>query len=323
MDPATRIFGASPLARKDETAVLEELLNDGWRYHDTESERLAIALEAAAEDGIAPGLLAPFLDLGIHTIGEHLGDWPRALRLGRKAIGGQVPVLETARPWAQLHVAAILAGDYPEAADFEFSYAEASGRGFDAVLDLRFMLAAALIASGRAAEGGRLYRRALDLAGQMQPAASLDRAIAIAGNNIGWELYEMPRRTRDENDLMRRAAGTSLESWLRCGTWINAERAHYLNALVAIAAGDSEAGLNHADAALAIIAANGARPLDTAQLHLARAAALGALGDAAGRAGAIGDADAAAAGLGADLKARFDAARAKVAIPSSDPILPA
>lgn len=52
---------------------LEELLNNGWDYHGTESERLARDLEAAAEKGVLPGLLASFLHLSTHTIGEHLG----------------------------------------------------------------------------------------------------------------------------------------------------------------------------------------------------------------------------------------------------------
>jgi hypothetical protein len=70
----------------------------------------------------------------------------------------------------------------------------------------------------------------------------------------------------------------------------------------------------HADAALAIIAANGERPLDAALLHLARAVSLAALGDADGGAQAIGNADAAAAKLAAaDLKAQFTAERGKVA----------
>jgi hypothetical protein len=123
----------------------------------------------------------------------------------------------------------------------------------------------------------------------------------------------MPSRTADEDALMRMCAETSLRFWLRCGTWINAERAHYLNAMVATVTGDPASGLTQADTALAIIAANGERPLDAARLHLARAVSLAALGDADGRAHAIGDADAAAARLAtAGLKAQFAVARAKV-----------
>jgi len=176
------------------------------------------------------------------------------------------------------------------------------------------MLAEALVGSKRAREGARLYRSALDLVGQIGHSALLDRTIAVASNNLGWELYEMSSRTPDEDVLMQFSAETSLKFWLKCGTWINAERGHYLNALVANVTGDPESGLAHADAALAVIAANGERLLDAALLHLARAVSLVDLGDPDGWAHAIADADAAAAKLVAtDLKTRFAAERARVA----------
>src|SRR3982751_5505087 len=58
----------------DGVGSLEKLLDDGWDYHDKESDRLARELEAAADEGIAPNNLVPFLHLSSHTIGEHLGD---------------------------------------------------------------------------------------------------------------------------------------------------------------------------------------------------------------------------------------------------------
>jgi hypothetical protein len=298
----------------DEARSLEILLNNGWHYHDKESDRLAYELEAAAGERIAPGLLAPFLHLSVHTIGQHMGDWPRALMLGKQVLNGQMPVLETAKAWGRLYVAAVLAGDTLGAVDLELSYLRAVGDDFAvALLDMRFMLAEALVGSKRAREGARLYRSALDLVGQIGHSALLDRTIAVASNNLGWELYETSSRTPDEDALMQLAAEMSLKSWLKCGNWINAERGHYLNALVANMTGDLGSGLAHADAALAIIAANGERPLDAALIHLARAVSLNALGDTEGRAQAIGDADAAAAKLAAaDLKAQFAAERAKI-----------
>jgi hypothetical protein len=71
----------------DAAGSLETLVNDGWNHHDTESERLARELEAAADNGVAVGILAPFIHLSVHTIGEHLGDWERALKLGKRRPG--------------------------------------------------------------------------------------------------------------------------------------------------------------------------------------------------------------------------------------------
>jgi hypothetical protein len=244
-----------------------------------------------------------------------LGDWPRALALGKRVLDGQMPVLETANAWGRLYVAAVLAGDSLQAADLELSYLKAAGDDFGAaLLDMRFMLAGALVGSKRAGDGARLYRRALDLVSHVRHSALIDRTVAVASNNLGWELYEMSSRTPDEDVLMQFSAETSLKFWLKCGTWINAERGHYLNALFANVTGDPESGLAHADAALAVIAANGERLLDAALLHLARAVSLVDLGDPDGWAHAIADADAAAAKLVAkDLKTRFAAERARVA----------
>jgi hypothetical protein len=299
----------------DEVRSLEKLLNGGWDYHDKESKRLASELEAAAHAGVAPSLLAPFLHLSTHTIGAHLGDWPRALVLGKLGLAGRMPSFETAKAWGRLYVAAVLGGDSLEAADLELSYLKAVRDDFGAaLLDMRFMLAEALVGSKRVHEGAQLYRAALDLVGQVRQSALLDRSIAITSNNLSWELFEMPSRTPDDDALMQLSAEMSLQFWLKCGNWINAERGRYLNALVANVTGDPGSGLAHADAALVIIAANSERPLDAALLHLARAVSLAALGDTDGMAHAIGDADAAAAKLAAtDLKAQFAAERAKVA----------
>jgi hypothetical protein len=226
-----------------------------------------------------------------------------------------MPVLDTARAWGRPYVAAVLAGDSLEATDLELSYLKVAGDDFGAaLLDMRFMLAATLIGAKRVHEGARLYRSTLDLVGQIPESTLLDRTIAVTSNNLGWELYEMSSRTPDENALMQLSADTSLKFWLKCGDWINAERGHYLKALVANITGDPGVGLAHADEALTAIAANGERPLDAALLHLAPAVSLAALGDTDGGADAIGDADAAAAKLAAiDLKARFATKRAKVA----------
>lgn len=292
----------------------EKLLEAGWDYHDTESERLARELEAAAGSGVASDILAPFLLLATHTIGEHLSDWARALRLGKRVLADRTPTPETAKAWGRLSVAAILAGQSIEAAALELAYLEAASDGFGAaLLDMRFMLITALVSAGRASEAAPLYRGALELVGQIPPSPLLDRTTAIASNNLGWDLYEKPSRTADEATLMQLCAKTSLECWRKCGNWVNAEQAYYLGSLVANASGDPASALAHADEALSVIAANGERPLDGALLQLARAVSLAALGDDAGSARAIGEADAAASRLTAsNLKEQFAAERAQV-----------
>ena len=60
--------------------MINDLIRDGWGYHDTESERLAGELEVADLRELKGEAPAHCLRLANHTIGEHLGDWPRARR---------------------------------------------------------------------------------------------------------------------------------------------------------------------------------------------------------------------------------------------------
>ena len=302
------------MAGGDRADALERLLDQGWAYHDEESARLARELEAAAGQGVASHLLAPFIHLSSHVIGEHLGDWSRAFGLGKRVLDGHEPSAETARAWGRLAVAAMLAGEAVAAANLELGCLAAAGEGFGAaLLDMRFMLVAALVGTKRTAEAAPLYRNALRLSGQIRQSPLLDRTIAIASNNLGWELYETASRTKEEDALMRLCAEAGLESWLKCGTWINVERAHHLAALVVNSCGDPVSATAHADDGIAIIDANGERPLDRALLQLARAEALAALGDREGWAGAIGEAEVSAAKLtDEDLKRQFAVARARI-----------
>jgi hypothetical protein len=298
----------------DEAGSVEALLNAGWDYHDKESERLARELEAAAAKGVTSDALAPFLHLSAHTIGEHLGDWARAFKLGRRVLDGQTPTGETAKAWGRLYVAAVLAGDPIAAVNSELSYLKAAGDDFGtALLDMRFMLASALVGAKRAGEAARVYRGALDLVGQIPQSPPLDRTIAMASNNLGWELYETPSRSASDNALMQLCAETSLAFWRKCGNWINEERALYLKALVLNAIGNPQSALADADKGLSIIASQGARLLDAALLHLARASSLAALGDKNGSLRAMSDADVAASKLTApNLKAQFESERSKI-----------
>jgi hypothetical protein len=252
--------------------MLETLLLTGFAYHATESERLAREMEAAADEArAAPGSWVPFLRISTHTIGEHLGDWPRAARLGAAVLAGQAPSPETARAWAHLSIARLLAGDAAGAAQAELAWLAASGTDFrEAALELKFMLVAALVGDGRAGAAAPVYTAALALARDLGDAAPA-RAIAVASSNLATDLLEAPTRTPDEAAVMRLAADAGHEFWRRCGTWENDQRGHYLLALVANVLGEPDAALTHIQAALAIVADHEPQPVDEAFLHLAAA----------------------------------------------------
>jgi len=263
--------------------MLETLLQQGFSYHATESERLARELEAAADAArAAPGSWVQFLRLSTHTIGEHLDDWPRAARLGDAVLAGQATTSETAKAWAHLSIARLLAGDAAGAAQAELAWLAAAGADFrGAALELKFMLVAALVGDGHAAAAGPIYKAALALARELGDAAPA-RAIAVASNNLATDLLEAPTRTPDESAVMRLAADAAHEFWRRCGTWENDQRGRYLLALVANVLGEPDTALGQVEAALAIIADHEPQPVDEAFLHLAaaHAHALNGEGDA-------------------------------------------
>ncbi|HVM85573.1 MAG TPA: hypothetical protein VMW18_16900 [Candidatus Binatia bacterium] len=292
--------------------MLEQLLSDGWHYHETESARLAGELEAAADETVPPSLLAPFVNLATHTIGDHLGDWPRALALGRRILRDRPPHADTARAWERLYPAAILASDSVAAVELELAAIKTAPNPLAAILAMRFGLADALAGVGRIGEAGGIYRHSLQLAAEVGPAPDLDRSLAIASNNLAWCLHDLPSRTADDAALMELAAEASLQAWRRCGDWINEELALYLKASAAHATGNETAALALATAGLDVIAANGRRPLDTARFHLLRAKSFAALGESDRHNGALEEADRAAETIPSEkLRQVFAAERAK------------
>ena len=290
--------------------MLDTLLNDGWDYHDRESERLAGELEAEAGQ-VHDAELGPFLHLANHTLGEHLADWPRARRLAERVLEGRTPKPETSLAWLRLGIARLMAGDATAAASAELAGLIAAADPLAALIEARFLLVAALVGSKRAPEAAPIYRNALALADRLGDGAPA-RAIAVSSNNLAAELVEAAHRTPDEDGLMDRAADAAHVYWLRCGNWVNEELALQLKAQVALALGRPQAALELADAALQVIAANDSRPIDSAFLHLARSRASAAIGDADARDRELALADAAAEDAPNEaLKAWYAEARAK------------
>jgi tetratricopeptide (TPR) repeat protein len=292
--------------------MIEDLLRDGSSYHNTASARFAGELEAAVCGSVDPGSLVPLLYWSNHTIGEHLGDWPRARALAERALDGRTPDARTAAAWAKLYAARAMAGDLEGAEQAQQVYAATDG--IDprvAAIDSKMTLANALAGSGRLAEGSALYESALGLA-RNTPKSNADRMVAIASNNLASQLLEVCPRSAEQDELMRAAAAAGLEFWLRCGTWQNEERALYLSALVANALGEPMAAREAVDAAFRIIDANGSEPVDETFLRLARANAFAMLGDLAGHKRDLAAAESAAASWDGAMRQWFAEERAKI-----------
>jgi len=140
--------------------------------------------------------LALFIHLSSHTIGEHLADWMRVLRLGRRVLDGRVSSSQTAKAWGRLYVAAALVGDSIQAAELELAYLTAAGDEFGtALLDMRFMLASALLRSrsSRQTATARSMPRVFTLCGQHRSLRSAMTAV----ERRRWATPTQSRGSRD------------------------------------------------------------------------------------------------------------------------------
>ncbi|HVN01269.1 MAG TPA: hypothetical protein VMT68_13755 [Caulobacteraceae bacterium] len=300
--------------------MLDILLYEGFGDHASAAADYAAQLEDAATRDVDAGHLVQFAKVGTHTIGEHLADWPRAVRLAERLLAGRSPDAQTARAWAYLAVARLLAGDGSGAAAAETAACLGAGADFRPIaVETKFLLVAALVGCGRAADAAPIFGGALELARALGEAAPA-RAIAVAANNLASELLEAPERSSDEAALMRLAADAAHEFWLKCGDWRNDERARYLKALVANVLGQPDAALAHVDAALGLIAQHGEAPVDETFLRLAKAHALWMSGDAALSATELAAADAAASAWDDPGLASWYADERKRVLPDAAPV---
>jgi hypothetical protein len=300
--------------------MLDILLYDGFDQHAGDSEAYAQALEAAVQGEVPDRHLAQFAKVGVHTLGEHLRDWPRARRLTDRLLAARTPTAETSKAWAHLHVARLLAGDAAGAAEAEVAAYLGAGPDFRAAaVETKFLLVAALVGAGRAVEAAAIYNGALNLARALGDAAP-SRAIAVASNNLAMELLEAPSRTDSEAALMQSAATAAHEFWAKAGNWLNDARAAYLEAQVANALNEAAVALAHLDGALALIEANGGAAIDETFLHLARAHALRLAGDEAASAAELARCDDDALGWDDDGLVAWYAQERGRAMPDAAPL---
>ena len=273
---------------------MDEFIQKGWNYHDSESERLGAELEAMQLSELTVENAEAFLHLANHTLGEHLGDWPRARQLAEAVCQESTVATESPGAWSRYAVACHMCGDTLNAQVAELNGMRRSKDALLVSLETRVLISIALLGSARGEEGRRLYTAVVELAENLATRAEssatgvatqpgklgpLYRMLAVASNNIASQLLEEVRRTPLQDALMRQSAQASLAFWKRCGTWENEERGMYLQALVENALGEHETALSHTGKALEVILTNGAEPVDEAFIRLAAAEAHFRLGD--------------------------------------------
>ena len=259
--------------------MINDLIRDGWGYHDTQSERLAGELEAANLGELTGEAPAHCLRLSNHTIGEHLGDWPRARRFAEAVRDATADY--PGGFGAQLTVARYMDGDAIGAQQAEIECLGASEHPVDAYLSVKSFLAGALAGTGRFADAGVVIAAANRLASGLGEEATSNRSMAVANNNLASELVESEDLNAEQARMMLDCAEAAHTFWKRCGTWVNEERALYLLALVNNRVANYAGGLEYAQAALGVIANNGEEGVDEAFIRLAAATSKIGLSDVA------------------------------------------
>ena len=283
--------------------MLDELLQQGWQYHDTESERLADELESVKLQALSAVQAAALLKLANHTVGEHLADWPRACRLARRVWASLAEAESTVALAVPYCVAEQLGGNTLTAWQVELSAMATANAAPDAgpkealslALEVRLAMASALVGSHQLADGAALYESVLSLAPTVGSETPLVRALAVSSNNMAGDLMALPTLSNAQQEFMRRCGDAALDAWRLCGTWENEERALYLLQLICMAQLDHQGALEFAEQALAIIQEQGPEPIDQGFILLARSASLWHLRQLTEAKAALSQADALAA----------------------------
>ncbi len=292
---------------------LDNLISSGWSRHADHPEEVATELESQVELVAEAAQAGGFLGLANHTIGEHLGDWPRAKKLASQIVERHPQTKDLTGGLMSLALAHYMAGDWVAALARQADIVRLSGDSAAVIqIKLYAQVTNALLAAGDYAQGVPLYSAVLELARTKGEAAS-DRSVAITSNNLASGLEELTERTPEQTALMLQSADAAFEFWKRCGTWVNTERALYLLVLVCNAAGKPDEARRHAEEALSVIAENGEEKADEAFIRLALANAYRLLEKRSDYEVELARADELAQGFDSDaMKSWYASARAKV-----------
>ena len=264
-----------------------------WDDHATAAREVAQRLSEGMPLVTSEPQIVQLANLAHHVHGSHLADWCVGMAFieGLAALppfdaeGASGGALRRCR--ASL---ALSAGDSARAALGALSLSDQIQVG---------AMAAANLAEHDAARGMRLLQDALDQARRAGLAAvdPMNRALAIAGNNIASVLEEKTTRSADDRELMILAAQTARHYWAIAGTWLETERAEYRLAMTWLQADGLAQARTHAQNCLEIVAANQGAALEQLFGWEALGLVERAAGNATGHAQALAQAREAFAGL--------------------------
>jgi hypothetical protein len=235
-----------------------------WADHVARGDAVARRLRLRTPPPQNPDQLAQLVRIVVHLVGEHLGRFDDA----RWRLAALRP-----HPLADRSVQSALD---VAAATLDIGQGRAStAEGLDGPQSVRAEAAAAALCLGR----GQL-ERALQLissagarlAALPVPSPQDHRPLAVACNNMTWELHDLGgQRSAAQTQAMLRLAAASREHWSRAGTWLEIERAEYGLALAHLSAGLHDEAWRHAAQCLAVCLHHRALPYELVYAHEAMA----------------------------------------------------
>jgi hypothetical protein len=246
------------------TKRFDTFMARAWADHATRSDAVARRLRMRTPPPQTPGQVAQLVRIVVHLLGEHLGRFDDA-RWRLDALRAHALADDSVQSALRVAAATLDIGqDRAHAFD-----------ALDAAQTLRAEAAAASLCLGR----GRLERAlqliasaAARLAALPDATAQDHRPLAVACNNMTWELHDLgARRSPEQTQAMLRLAAASREHWSRAGTWLEIERAEYGLAITHLSAGLHDDAWRHAAQCLAVCLHHKAPPYELLYAHEAMA----------------------------------------------------
>ena len=246
------------------SAEFDAFLARAWADHATRGDAVARRLRMRTPPPQTPAQLSALSRFVVHLLGEHLGRFDDA-RWRLAALGVHALADDSVQSDLRVGEATLNLGQGDDEATKHLSAAES----------VRAESGAATLCLGRGQIERALHfidSAAARIAALPDPQPQDNRPLAVACNNMAWELHGIgERRSTAQTQAMLRIAAASREHWSRAGTWLHIERAEYCLAMTHLSAGLFDDAWRHAGQCLAVCLHHRAPPMEHFYAHEAMA----------------------------------------------------
>ena len=264
----------------------DAFLQQAWADHADLPDAVSVRLRTDTPAPQSADQLAALVRLVVHLCGEHCG----AFDDGRWRLDALA-----SHPLADASVQSALRVGVASLTLAETGQADRAGFTLEELIRTEAAAAAISLGRGQTERAIALLRTARErLAASPNAHAAVHRALAVACNNMAWELHDRgsARSAADTVAMLDISCGSKMH-WAQAGTWLEVERADYALALCHLSAGMPDLASNFAVQCLAACMQNDAPPYEHFFGHEALARAQHACGDQAASARSVAAAEAA------------------------------